>query len=214
MRGDLNFDALPHLKAVDVFYCRAIAALFDSDTRPAQVSLHKLDRPLAEFSDDFCRGITLLGLECGKLVSLDGIQKFESLKSLSMIDMRSLENIEALSHCEDLEELDVTACNNIVDCSCVGKLERLEWLVWDNRALESLKCFLPGPSIEVLQLGGPTEIRDGDTSIALQFPNLKHVSFRNKKRYNTRVQELNRLLAARHPAPFRTLADRQLERLV
>ena len=213
IRGELDFDALTHLQTVDVFYCPAVAALLDSGIRPAQVSLHGLDKPLTEFPVDFCREIALLGLDWGKLVSLDGIQRFESLVSLSLLDMRLLENIEALSHCQDLEELDVTACNKIIDCSCIGTLERLEWLVWENRELESLRCFLPGSSIEVIRLGGRTEIRDGDTSVALEFPNLKHVSFKNRRRYKSRVQELNRLLKERNPAPFRTLAQRQLDRL-
>ena len=212
--GAIDFDRLTSLQLADVDYCSTTSALLDSGIRPLQVSLHKLDRPLNDFPAEFCRGVTVLGLDRGPLISLDGLEEFESLKSLSVMDMRSLEDVRAVAHCRNLEELDVTSCNAIVDCTVIGSLDCLEWLVWENRKLDSLKQFLPGTSVEVLRLGERTEIEDGDTSIALELPRLKHVSFRDKRRYNRRVEELNAILAERNPEPFRTLAQRQLERIV
>ncbi|MBQ6569516.1 MAG: hypothetical protein IJL87_04600 [Clostridia bacterium] len=71
--------------------------------------------------------IDSLSITGGKLHSLSGIEKIKGLRALSLSYLPSLTDISALAQVDNLEYLELDACNKIIQIPHLGKLEALIW---------------------------------------------------------------------------------------
>jgi hypothetical protein len=193
VKGKINFSKLKKLKVCELDWCSSTKGIISSDLLLVSLGLSKFSGSLNDFCENTSENLSTLGLT-GAMSSLEGIDKFTSLKELSLWSMKNLNDITPIEACMGLEQFQIETCNNVTDYSVLSLLTNLKQIFFENKLLPSLKCF-PKDNLEYIRLGMSTSIEDKDVSLALSFPKLGLMSFPSKKGYSHNAEEINELLS-------------------
>lgn len=129
-----------------------------------------------------------LWMMCGSLRSLEGIEQFRQLESLTLDYLRSLQDISQLSCvAKSLRALSIENCPKIQDFGCLCDLVNLEHLdLCGSNKLPDLK-FLNGMK-KLKTFIFSMDVVDCDLTPCLQVPYA--LSYNNKKKYNLKDKDL------------------------
>jgi hypothetical protein len=107
-----------------------------------------------------------------KLNDLNGLTNLLDLKILHLESFSILEDIEPITFLHQLESLALVSCPKIKSVKPLLKLKKLIFLyLWEK-----------------------TKIYDGDIRCILALPNLKELSFLNRRNYNLKIEEVSSIL--------------------
>ena len=117
------------------------------------------------FEIDLPKNIEFLELIQGKLKSIQGIEKYTSLKALVIFGHQKMEEYDSISKLQNLEFLHLHG-GKLKNVAFITKLKNLKWLVLENcKEVETLKPLLSLEKLEGVHLVGATKVLDGDKSI-------------------------------------------------
>jgi hypothetical protein len=113
-----------------------------------------------------------------------GIENFPKLVEFSVDFVNRLETLAPINECRALSSLTVDGAKELRDIAPVSSLENLSVLSLQRcPQLESLHPIRGLPRLEYLALLETTNVLDGNLSVLLTLPALKHVSFVDRKHY-------------------------------
>lgn len=127
------------------------------------------------------------------LTSIDGVERYRTLKRLELSYLTRLERIGAIAGLADsgLEELDCLKCKRIKDHSAVRVLRSLRTLRFNSCGEIPDIRFLEGmPNLQDFRFVD-TNVVDGDLRPCLR---LKGVGFTRKKHFSHTPKEVNRII--------------------
>jgi len=131
-----------------------------------------------------------IGFAYTRLESLAGIERLQKLRRLSLGPANRLETLEHLEACSGLRELDIEAAKKLSRLDPLSHLRKLENICFNTCPnLESLLPLKSLPELQLFALLGTTSVADGDLSVLLTWPKLKHASIRDQKHYNHKNSE-------------------------
>lgn len=130
------------------------------------------------------KDVTLM--QCNVL-SLDGIEKYHALQSISLCYNRSLTDISALSRLGDvLRVLEIENCPKVTDFSILEKLVNLEHLrLYGPNHLPSLRFLNQMKKLKTFTF--TMDVEDGDLGLCLDIP---YASCKNRKHFNYKDSQL------------------------
>jgi Leucine-rich repeat (LRR) protein len=134
-----------------------------------------------------------LSILASKIVTILGIEKFQSLHSIDLSNNIRLENIHQISLLKCLERLRIDGCKNIKDLTPIGKATNLKFLSFSDLGNISNLEFLNTLQLEEVFFTGKTNVIDGNLSYLHALFNkgiLKNAIFPNKKHYSHKREEL------------------------
>lgn len=122
---------------------------------------------------------------------LSEIRSFATLKNLEEIDMALMKHLSSL---EGIEQLTKLRRVKLEDCPNVGSIEQLAslceleflWL-YDCGDIESLSSLRSLKNLREINIGGNTNIVDGDVAVLKSLPHLERVGVVHRKHYNARA---------------------------
>ena len=144
--------------------------------------------------------LEVLQLRQVNIASLAGVETLEDLRYFDIAYAPRLESLDALAtHAIEIRELSISHAKKISCYNPIATLNRLRrlqlsWcapmpdLKW-TRGMDRLDMF---SFVE-------TNVEDGDLSPLLELPTLRYVGTMDKKHYNYRFEELNKILEQRRP---------------
>ncbi len=110
------------------------------------------------------KNFSILG---GSLKNLEGIETFNNLETLNLIDVRSLIDISDLKFLNKINHIEFDSLYKLSDFSPLGHLSNLNHLrIEDSKKLESIQFVKKLKKLEYLNLNGTTIINDYDTTPA------------------------------------------------
>jgi hypothetical protein len=125
-----------------------------------------------------------------KLLDLSLLSKCKTLKKIKLSNLSKVTNLNFLSSCKNLEFITVTECKNIIENESLFKCESLKVIGYYNsgsiatiNGIEHLKY------LERFNIGN-TNIEDDNLEPLLRLENLTTISFKDKKHYNLRLEEV------------------------
>ncbi len=125
----------------------------------------------------------------GGMVSLDGIQACEHLRSVSLSYLPKLMDVKALSRVRRVSRLEIDHCKNVDSYAFLESLQNLEHLtILDSAAIESLAFVNDMPRLRHLVLSR-TEVANGDLSPLLG-RGFDYLHFDGKDRYSHSLSEV------------------------
>jgi hypothetical protein len=144
-------------------------------------------------------GLRHLEIVQSNLTSLEGLEQFEDLASLTLRHCPKLEDISALGRMEgSLRKLILDRCKGIGDVSAIGQLQGLVNLSINACGdIESIDFVSALETLETMGLGGGTSVLDGDLSPLLTLPVLRYAGVDKKKHYSHTPAELTKHLESR-----------------
>ena len=130
------------------------------------------------------RSLEELIISFSRIESLAGIEHFPELGLLSVDYVRNLETLEPLGACRELWNLSIDGAKNLRQIDPVSPLRNLRELCLKRcPEIESLRPIKSLPALESVGLLETTNIQDGDLSVLLTLPSLKHASFVDRRHY-------------------------------
>ncbi|WP_027386015.1 leucine-rich repeat domain-containing protein [Chryseobacterium gregarium] len=127
-----------------------------------------------------------------KIKTLNGIENIKSLVKLEISHNKNLTAIQELKRIE-IGSLLIIACNKIKDLHSLKENQSIQYLYIDK--LQSLEEI--GPIISVRTIGFQ-DLKDGRTDLALEWPELKEITFYpNKKHCSHTEKQLNQILSGK-----------------
>lgn len=125
-------------------------------------------------------------LQCS-IQSLDGIEQYEEMDSVTLYNNRSLKDISALAHVgSTLRSLTIDGCSKVTDFSVLKDLHNLEYLqLYGSNQLPSLDFLQGMKKMKVFTF--TMNVENGDLRLCMGIP---YVSCKNRKHYNLRDSQL------------------------
>lgn len=142
-----------------------------------------------------------LGLvQARKLISLDGVERFEKLTELHAAYCPALQHIDAIGDLANLQELELESIKNVQGYAALGNLSQLRKLIIDKAArLNNIQWASGLRRLEHLVIR-QAAIEDYDLSPLFPLPLLSHIYLDNKKEYEPVLGELKKLVRVRKKA--------------
>lgn len=125
-------------------------------------------------------------MQCG-LRTLDGIDKYKELHSLTLYHNRSLSDLSPLDSLgNSLRTLVIEGCSKITDFTVLSALVKLEHLqLYGSNTLPSLSFLKKMPELKTFTF--TMDVADGDLSLCKSIP---YVSCKNRKHFNLKDAQL------------------------
>lgn len=187
-KTELRFSEFPNLiecslewrpKAMSLFDCISLRKLFVKGFRGSDTELFGRLKNL--------ESLAILG---SGIQSLEGLRALIKLRSLRLGDMRKLHSLKGIEGLALLEKLEINTCRKISSVEEISSLANLRELYLDNMGdIQSLKPLASLSQLRRITFVESTNIRDGDLSPLLGFPNLELVSFQDRPHYSHRREE-------------------------
>lgn len=184
----LSFPFLKHCSlewrrgAESIFECRSLESLF-------------INRYKGSSSEPFARLTNLKKLSVlnAPLNEIENFKKLEELRSLRIANLPQLTSLFGLDKLKHLRHLDVSTCKKIDSLEPLSELIALDFLsVSDLGDIPSLRPIRHLKNLDTLLFTESTNIKDGDISILFDLPQLKLVSFMNRRHYSNKREEFAR----------------------
>jgi len=183
---DVNFSQFKFLKAYfspikhinhPIFSCKTLSYLGTKTTLEDTQPFTNL------------KNLKHLYLFARKLKSLQGLDKLDQLQVLSIDYASYLKDISSLSNCKNISILSLYSCKSIYSLEHIANIEKLKYLSFDNcGTIKSLTPLEKCNGLEFLSFGD-TLIEDGNIAVLKKINSLKRVYFRNKKHYNSTIED-------------------------
>lgn len=120
-------------------------------------------------------GLTKLGLyHANKLTDLQGVERLQHLRTLSLDSCKRLHSLSPITGLKELQELNIIDCGHTQTIACCRSLQ----------ALERLRFY-------------GSVVSDGKIRCVLDLPNLRELSFDNRKEYDVTAEEVSAILEER-----------------
>lgn len=197
-RNSLDFSKLPNLEDCGLRWRKRTEGLF---SQPALRRLYLVDYPektLEAFSE--LSGLRALSLSGGKLGTTAGIEAVVNLSELGLFHLRHLQRVEEVGRLVKLRVLEIEHCRHIGDIDELAQLQSLIRLRLDEcGAIRSLWPLHQNQDLRELFFVGSTNVVDGDLNVLLGLPNLKALSYKNRRHYSHTREELARALGLEEP---------------
>lgn len=166
--------------AASLFQCRTLERLFLSN--------------FTGESTDACGRLAeleALFIASSAVRSLEGLRSLKRIKSLGLYDLKGLESLKGIESLAQLETLEINGCRSLSGIAEIGQLSNLRRLeLNDDGGLPSLKPLERLRELHEVFFYESTNILDGDLFPLAHMPHLRKVSFRNRKHYSHRREEL------------------------
>lgn len=121
---------------------------------------------------------------------LSGVNKLNFLGISYASKLKSLAGIEVLN--KSLRAIDLQWCKAFKKIDEIGKLTNLEVLnLGFCREIESLAPLKSLKKLKVFHFYDSTNILDGDLTVLKKLPNLREVSFQDRKHYNLKYEDFH-----------------------
>ena len=131
-----------------------------------------------------------LSLANAPVQSLAGLARLTQLRFLGLYRLLKLPSLHGIEKLERLEALEMNACRAVSSVEEIRGLRNLRRLqLIDMGPIQSLKVLEHLPALEEVLFYQSTDILDGDLSPVRNLPNLKKVSFQNRRHYTHRREE-------------------------
>jgi len=131
-----------------------------------------------------------LVISFSRIENLAGVEHLPELGKLSADYVKNLETLEPIAACRKLRNLSIDEAKNLRRIDPVSSLRDLQELCLKRcPEIESLTPIKGLPALEYVGLLETTNIKDGDLSVLLTLPQLKHASFVDRKHYTQRNQD-------------------------
>jgi Leucine-rich repeat (LRR) protein len=126
----------------------------------------------------------------GRLQNLTGIERFGSLRSLSLVKLPALRDIEGLGTLRGLEHLRIDTCKRIDSIVPISECANLLSLDLDNVGdVDSLAPVRNLRRLRSLLFREDTNVLDGDTNIVNEM-RIDKYGFKNRRHYNFNYNHL------------------------
>lgn len=195
-RTELRFSEFPQIQecalewrphAESLFECAKLKNLFINNFN---------GKNLIQFSK-------LLNLEClavlnSSIESLVGIEPLSKLRTLRLGNLKKLHSLSGIEVLINLEELDVNTCKRIATINEVSALSNLRKLYINNNGdIASLQPINDLENLDTVIFYESTNIVDGDLSPLIRQASISRVSFKNRRHYSLKREDIVTLLSAR-----------------
>ena len=183
-RGGRGF-SLMGMKSLRRLHCGPWLPDGWGDSRLQSVCLFDVDRPFVELVPmNMATELMLIG---GRCKTLDGVEGWKSLESLTVASMRGLVSIKAAADLKKLKYLSVERCKKIGDWEEIVGSASLETLVMaECGRIGTLKWCADLMGLREMRFTG-LQIDDGDVGV---LGRLRKVLFANKKSYSHSMEEV------------------------
>jgi len=129
-----------------------------------------------------------------KLSDLSILAKCKTLKKIRLSNLSKVTNLNFLANCESVEFISVSDCKNIIENESLFKCESLKVIGYYNsgsiatiNGIEHLKY------LERFNIGN-TNVEDGNLKPLLRLENITTISFKDKRHYNLKLEEVKNKL--------------------
>ena len=181
-RATLDLAALPSLQLFSGFWSNVSSSLFSCS------NLEWLR--LIGYSQPDSKGFS-------KLRALRGVALYSArLRELGELAVLPLSYL-SMAHCRRLVLSSEPLLNqilrevNLVDCRSISRLDafagskELRVLIAEDCGdIDSIQCLASLRQLEVLRIGGNTDVTDGNLTVLRDFPKLRNLAFTQRKHYN------------------------------
>jgi hypothetical protein len=190
----IDFAAFPKLESCGLEWRPKAASVFECVTlRDFFVNRYRGKDTAAFAKLVNLESLAILNAPVGNLLGLSALLKLRSLRLANLRKLASLAGIEGLTN---LEDLNINTCRAIGSIKEVGSLSRLRKLNLNNCGdIESLKPLLNLKGLELVAFYESTNIVDGDITPLLRQKSLSRVSFRNRRHYSHRREDISTLFS-------------------
>ncbi len=181
-RSTIPFDRLPKLTTCSFEWRPAGASVLDH----GGLRTLFINQCPARTFEPFRRMSSLerLTLASPQLESLAGLGDLK-LGFLAIERARRLKSLEGVEAAHQLRELEINGCRGVRSLTPLAALAGLRRLqLRDNGDIESLAPLSGLTDLERLLFTESTDIVDGDLSVLLRLPRLRHVAFRDRPTYS------------------------------
>lgn len=157
----IDFSRFKHIEEINIAWSPNF--IFKDALSLLYIRLYRYSKEI--FDLDLPNKIEFIELIQGKLKSMQGIEKYQSLKALVLYSQPKIEDYTAIGELNNLEFLHIHG-GQLKDITPFTKLKKLKWLVLENcKHIETLKPLLELENLIGVQLVGTTKPLDGDKSI-------------------------------------------------
>lgn len=195
----VELDRLPRLRLVSANWAQ-LRKTFAFASAVEELFVHSYDEddlsPLVGSS----RVQKIVMKEYPKLRSLDGVDEFPNLNSLSIFLARRLDDISALSKVRSspMRTLELEACRRVTTFEPVAGLTSLEYLnMSENSEYPTAEPLASLQRLRELYLHSSTRIGDGNLAPIAGLPELRDLRMRSRKHYTPSVEYIKEMLLLR-----------------
>jgi Leucine-rich repeat (LRR) protein len=186
---EIQFSAFPKLedcslewgkrKAQSLFDCKSLKKLFVNRYKGNDIE------PFTRLTE-----LESLTIYTAPIVSLQGIERLQKLRRLSIALFRKLASLTGIQGLTQLEELEISTCRSFHSIVEVGYLTHLRKLILANCGdIDSFKPLEKLSNLEEVIFYESTNVIDGDLSQLMQLKKLSNVTFQNRRHYSHRREE-------------------------
>jgi Leucine-rich repeat (LRR) protein len=191
LKGQIDFSKFPHLEVVSVNWSPKVKSIFDCKSLK-KVLLCKYKSKDGDLS--LFNNLPNLESLCFKICNINrigGISNLRNLKELEIHWASKLDSLQGLESLTTLKKLAIETCRSLRRIDEISALTNLEWLdLSNNGRIETIKPLARLKKLKKLLLIESTNIVDGDLSVLLTLPNLRDVSFGERRHYNLKNKDM------------------------
>jgi hypothetical protein len=179
----------PHLERISLEWFPNARSLFNCVTLK-RIFINCCDiKELSVFKK--LQNLKYLSLKSPKLESIGEVKTLQKLTFLGIYNARKLSSLEGVEQFPNLEILEIERCRKITDITPVEALKKLRRLMIPNCGqINSLKPVSKLTKLNEVFFHESTNILDGDLAALKKLPNLKDVSFQERRHYNCKWDDL------------------------
>jgi Leucine-rich repeat (LRR) protein len=145
------------------------------------------------------RSLEELVISFSRIERLAGVEHFPELRQLSVDYVKNLETLEPLESCRKLWNLSIDGAKILRQIDPVSSLRDLQELCLKRcPEIESLRPIKSLPALRYIGLLETTNLKDGDLSVLLTLPQLRHASFADRKHYSHKSTDFPKVYRKHH----------------
>jgi Leucine-rich repeat (LRR) protein len=179
----IDFTCFGHLEDC-VFYWRGGSESLFEHRLLTRLFIHRYDAlasaPLARLKE-----LTVLSIANSDLTEVRHLAPMMKLRFLGLYNLKKLKSLSGIEGLSGLEELEVNGCKGISAIDEIANLPNLRRLqLNEGGKIASLRPVQGAKNLEEVLFYDSTHIVDGDLSPLASLPQLKRISFRNRRHYS------------------------------
>lgn len=185
----IDFTEFSFLEQCVFYWRRGSDTLFDVK-RLKRLFLHRYNASSsAQISQ--LRNMERLEVANAVIEEVEGLGELLRLQMLGLYSLGRLKTLRGIERLSGLVSLKVNGCKNIQNIDPIRGLHSLRCLeLNDNGKLASLAPVENHAALERVLFYGSTYIEDGDLTVLLSLPLLQAVSYKNRRHYSHRREEI------------------------
>lgn len=191
---DLEFNQLVNLKHLHTDWCKGFELTLKNLNKLKSLVIDGYKgKNLKTFNEmEELEFIELRGTR--ELQSLNGIDKFKKLRYLELDNCSKLEDVSGVIELPKLESIWLDKCKTENDYSILGNLKSINEM-FIGGALKDLNWIKNIKTLTLLRLD--CKLEDGGLDFLYDMPNLKFVTFNNKRNFSVKLKEIQNYLESK-----------------